>query len=120
MASQIERDGAKKKVDEFAAKLTPGVFTSITRTQVVSGFKDRVDDPTKIYQGNAGLCPSASVVYALAKDKPREYVQMIIDLYETGKATVGQWELKPCDDLLFSHGFRPLTTPLFEATRRCC
>jgi hypothetical protein len=99
MSTQIDRDQAKTKIDEFGAKFLPGAFINIKRADVVKGFKERVDDPTKINQGNAGLCPSAAVVFSLAKDKPTEYVQLVVDLYESGKAKFGEWELKPCADL---------------------
>lgn len=99
-ATQMDRDQAKAKIDEFAGKAGTGVFTKIKRDDVVKGFKARVDDPTNINQGNAGLCPSAGVIFSLAKDKPKEYVNLIVDLYEAGKAKIGDWELKPCKDLL--------------------
>jgi hypothetical protein len=99
MSSPIDREQAKAEIDKFAAKPNQGVFTKIKREDVVKGFKERVDDPTKINQGNAGLCPSAGVVYSLARDKPKDYVNLVINLFETGKATVGKWDLKPCTDL---------------------
>ena len=99
MASQEDKDRACAEVDKFAAKPGDGVFTKIKRADVVTGFKDRINDPSKIYQGNAGLCPSASVVYAIAKDRPLDYAKADIDLYDTGKAKIGNWTLEPCKDL---------------------
>jgi hypothetical protein len=99
LASQEDKDKASAEVDKFAAKPGDGVFTKIKRADVVKGFKDRISDPSKIYQGNSGLCPSASVVYAIARDKPLEYAKAIIDLYETGRAKIGDWTLEPCTDL---------------------
>jgi hypothetical protein len=97
LASQ--EDKACAEVDKFAAESARGAFTQINRTDVVEGFKERINDPSKIYQGQTGLCPSASVVYSIAKDKPLDYTKAIISLYDTGTAKIGNWSLTPCADL---------------------
>ena len=80
MASQ--EDKACAEVDKFAAESGRGAFSQIDRKDVVDGFKDRINDPSKINQNQTGLCPSASVVYSIAKDKPLDYAKAIINLYD--------------------------------------
>jgi hypothetical protein len=99
MATQADRDNAKAEVVKFAANPATGAFKKIDRGLVAKGLQVRIDDPIKINQGTAGLCPSAAVVYAIARDKPVEYAKAVMDLYDTGKAKIGKWDLKPGTDL---------------------
>jgi hypothetical protein len=98
-ATPADKTAAKKLADDFAARTTGHAFACGTRADIADGLKVRVDQPEKIYQGNTGLCPSASVLYSIVKDKPVDYVKAVAALYETGEATIGNWNLKPCADL---------------------
>jgi hypothetical protein len=99
VATPASKTAAKSLADDFAKRTTGPAFKCGTRADIVDGLKVRVDSPDKIFQGNTGLCPSATVLYAIALDKPEDYVKAVASLYETGTATLGKWNLKPCADL---------------------
>jgi hypothetical protein len=98
-ATPASKTAAKVLADDFAKRSTGPAFKCGTRAEIAAGLKVRIDNPEKINQGNTGLCPSASVLYAIALDKPEDYVKAVASLYETGTATIGKWNLKPCTDL---------------------
>ncbi|HEX2885077.1 hypothetical protein [Vineibacter terrae] len=65
------------------------------RAAVAAGLKDRVDDPNKVRQARTPFCGPAAFIRALAIDKPDAYVQAAIDLFNTGKATIGALKIEP-------------------------
>ncbi|MCW5747880.1 MAG: hypothetical protein KIT36_16945 [Alphaproteobacteria bacterium] len=88
-------------VNDFEARPGVGKFLHYQdRKAFAADLRERIKDPGKINQGNAGLCPSASVLIALARTNVRAYAKLVIDLYERGEARLNGWELKPCQDLL--------------------
>ena len=93
------QDAAMKLIDEFAKRTTPGAFIHLHRSTIAANLTARVTNPTLINQGQAGLCPSAAVVFTVARTNVVEYVKAVIQLYETGRATIGKWELNPASDL---------------------
>ncbi|MGD0756796.1 MAG: hypothetical protein ABR927_17240 [Bacteroidales bacterium] len=74
-------------------------FKVISRFEVVEGLRERVNDPSRIDQGRAGLCPAASLIFQLATDKPDVYAQFVIDLFEKGVGRIGTWQVEPSNDL---------------------
>jgi hypothetical protein len=90
---------AHRLIDQFAARKHPQAFTRLHRARIASGLRIRVDKPHRINQGNVGLCVPASIVYRLAKQRPVDYVLLVTDLFENGRAWLNKWELKPCADL---------------------
>ena len=94
-------ESAMRVIDNFAKKLTPGAFPTLDRALVATQLRARVLDPSGINQGQSGLCPSAAVVYTVAKTNPVEYVKAVTQLFDVGTATIGKWKLEPDDDLRF-------------------
>jgi hypothetical protein len=90
---------AMKLIDEFSRRSSPGAFIHLHRATIASQLRARVKDPTLINQGQAGLCPSAVVVYSVARSNLPEYVRAVTKLYEFGRATIGKWDLEPGADL---------------------
>ncbi len=94
------RARAKAEVDRFAARSPAGKFMRFRAQDIIADLKARIDDPTKIDQKRVGLCPSASVLYALAMSDVVAYARLVMDLYEKGEARLNKWHLKPGPDLL--------------------
>ncbi|HEX2887498.1 hypothetical protein [Vineibacter terrae] len=92
-------DPAQQIVNDFAAKTDAGAFKWLDRSTIASGLRARLNNPYLINQGQSGLCPSAAVVFQIARTKPEAYAQAVTDLFDTGKAKIGKWSLAPCQDL---------------------
>jgi hypothetical protein len=90
---------AKQTVDAFAANPAAGKFPHLDRATIAAGLLARLEDPTKIDQGHTGLCPSAAVVYTLARTNAVGYAKAVTELFDQGKTKIGDWTLDPCDDL---------------------
>jgi len=86
-------------VKAFSKKSTPGAFMHLSRKTVASQLTARAATPHLINQGNAGLCPSAAVVYGIARTRPAEYVRAVTELFDKGKTKIGRWTLEPDPDL---------------------
>jgi hypothetical protein len=93
------QERAKKLVSDFASRKGSKVFTKLDRQSVADGLLVRIDNPGKIDQGKSSLCGPADLVYDLASTDPVEYAQFVIDLFETGTATIGKLTIKPGSDL---------------------
>jgi len=106
-------ESALKLIDEFSRRTGPGAFIHLHRATIASELRARVTNPSLINQGQAGLCPSAAVVYSLARNNRPEYVKAVTQLYETGRTTIGKWDLVPGADL---KAYKlPATGGLYEA-----
>lgn len=90
---------ARALVDEFAARKRNSAFPHLSRQRVADQLRQRIDRPSLINQGQAGLCPSAAVTYALALSEPDQYVKAVIGLFDDGHARIAKWDIKPCADL---------------------
>jgi hypothetical protein len=80
------KEEAKALVDQFAARNGPGVWTYLHRNVVAAELKARIDDPTKINQGQVGYCGPAAFLQDLATDDPALYAKMAGDLFDLGFA----------------------------------
>ena len=88
-------------VKDFKKRPGVGKFLHFQdRAAFADDLTARILDPTKINQGMVGLCPSATVLIALAKSNPQIYAKLVINLYEQGEARLERWDLRPCPDLL--------------------
>ena len=90
---------ALKLVEAFANRSSVGAFTQIARQDVAEGLRIRVRTPREINQGLAGVCPSASIVFIEARDRPVEYVKLVTSLYENGYGFLRTWKIIPKWDL---------------------
>jgi hypothetical protein len=87
-------------IDQFEKRTRPQAFVHFKRADIAAQLRIRVDDPSKISQGAAGVCGPTSFVYNLARDEPVAYVTMVIELFETGRTRVGNLSVKPVATLL--------------------
>lgn len=46
-------------------------------------------------QGTSSLCGAAAVFYCLQQDRPDLYRQIVLDLWNRGKTSLGDWMIKP-------------------------
>jgi hypothetical protein len=78
------KDIAHQTIDNFRAHAGPGVWTHLHRATVADQLDIRVDDPTKIYQGQVGLCAPSAFLEDLVTDDPEHYARMAYELFELG------------------------------------
>jgi hypothetical protein len=96
-------------INAFAADTTAGAWPNVDRQKMADGLKARVGNPSAIHQRGSPLCGPANFWRTIAKNDPEVYAQAGIDLYNTGKATVGSLSIKPGSTLLNSapqHGMQ--------------
>ncbi len=70
-------------------------YPNISRSEVVSGLRDRLATPTLIDQKNTSLCGPAALMYCLASSKSALYAQYVAELYATGHSTIGRLTVAP-------------------------
>jgi len=77
---------------------TTQAFPNIKRSDMVDGLKNRLISPVQIDQANTSLCGAACLMYNLASKKDAIYAQYVVDLYQTGKASLGRLSVEPGTD----------------------
>lgn len=82
-------------VSTFAAASGAGVWPGLSRATLASELKTRLGAPSTVHQRQTPFCGPASFTRALIIDKPDDYAQAAIDLFNTGAATIGTLKLKP-------------------------
>jgi hypothetical protein len=103
--SDIENDlqrAAQQLVNDFAQRMGPGAFTNLSRADIASGLRARVDNPSIIRQGPTQFCGPGSFVFSIASDDPVRYVRFAIELYEHGQSSLGNLHVVPDDEVLRS------------------
>ncbi len=65
------------------------------RSRIADDLYARIEAPETIYQGIAPLCGPAAFMFCVAKTSPYAYARYVIDLAETGEATLGALRVKP-------------------------
>jgi hypothetical protein len=93
------KEAAQKRVAQFDAEKSSGVFTKIARSSVAAGLRARIEDPSKIDQASSSLCSAASLLFTQASTDPVAYVTLVIDLYEKGTTELGKRKITPGSDL---------------------
>jgi hypothetical protein len=94
-AEDYRKAYALSLIDKFPPLPKGRPFPRIDLADVVTGLRERVNDPHKQNQGAASLCGPAALFYCLLNFKPELYVQYVIDLFTTGKARIGSLEVEP-------------------------
>ncbi len=92
------QEKAKRLVREFRQRQGPQAFARMSRTRVAKDLLARIMQPWLINQRNTQMCGPASVLFAFASRNPVAYVQFVINLFELGKARLGQLAIEPSDD----------------------
>lgn len=81
------------------SRTAAAAFSHISRSDLAAGLEVRIEEPTLIDQASANLCGPAAFVYDMAAHSRVIYVNFVIDLYENGKATLGNFVIEPSDVL---------------------
>lgn len=100
--SDIENEAqrsAQELVNEFAQRMGPGAFTNLSRADIASGLRARVDNPSVIQQGPTQFCGPGSFVFSIASDDPVRYVRFAIELFEQGQSNLGKLHVAPDDEV---------------------
>ncbi|WP_315831500.1 hypothetical protein [Bradyrhizobium prioriisuperbiae] len=74
-------------------------FPHLDRDEVGLGLLMRIANPGLLNQGKADLCGPAAMLYEVASDNPGRYAKFAIDLFENGKASINNLDIKPGSDL---------------------
>jgi hypothetical protein len=94
------KEEALKLVDDFAALAScPSVWPKLDQATIAAGLKDRINDPDTIDQANTSFCGPADFARDIAEDDPVAYAKAVIDLFQSGRAIIGTFIIKPRDDL---------------------
>ena len=94
------KDKALALIDQFEKRAGPQAFKQFSRTQLAKELRERVQDPHKIGQDGAGVCGPTALLFNLAQDDPAGYVQLVTDLYETGRGRVGKLTVAPTPEFI--------------------
>jgi hypothetical protein len=105
MATMTSQEHAQKLIDELRASPN-GVWPHITCEELCDQLDARVDFPDLINQRSTPFCEPASIVYGLATSNPAGYVAFVSRLFQTGRAHLRHWLVKPSPSVLQSAAFR--------------
>ena len=98
---QTPKQQALAKVATFAADSSTGqAFTNISKADFVAGLRSRINNPQAIDQGALNACGPAAAAYLIAADNPVLFAEFAIELYTTGKGSLGSMTVDPYDGLL--------------------
>jgi len=90
---------SQKILDEmkaFRTSTAPLMFKCITnRNFFIDALEERCKEPININQSKASLCGAAAFMYCIAREKPDEYAKYVLDLANTGKASLGNLKIAP-------------------------
>lgn len=81
---------AQSLIASFSASKEAGVFRKLSKPLLVSNLRERCEEPWRIYQNKTSLCGPAAFLFVIAKKDPEIYVKYIIDLYQTGSASINE------------------------------
>ena len=73
-------------------------FPKLDRDEVGIDLLLRVSNPNILNQRTAGICGPMGFLYSLDFDSPAAYAKYAIDLYEKGKAMLGELKIDPSSD----------------------
>ena len=90
---------AANLVCDFLKRMGSPYFPKFDRDIVGIDLLLRVANPSIINQNQATICGPVSVLYNAAFDQPARYAKYGIDLFERGKANLGEYEIKPNETL---------------------
>ena len=96
--SGIRKEAAANRICDFMKRKGSPFFPKLDRDIVGIDLLMRVANPGIIHQRAAGFCGIVSFLFSLATDAPANYAQFAIDLFEKGRATFRNLEIKPSSD----------------------
>ncbi len=91
---------ALAKVDEFEADpIAQQAFPLLSKAQIITGLRERIENPESIDQDGLNVCGPASALYILASGNPEGFAHITINLFKFGEVTLNDYTIEPCDDL---------------------
>ena len=93
------KERALELIPPFLSRRTAGAFSFISRKDVATQLAERIDKPGTINQHMSSLCGPAALLYSTAHSNPVMYARFAIDLYERGRAKLGNLNIKPGSDV---------------------
>ena len=88
------KDDAIKLVDEFQKRDKNFAWTHLKTDDVAFDLRQRIYVPNLIDSSIVNLCGPAAFFRNLATDDPIAYAKVVIDLFESGQAILGQLTIK--------------------------
>jgi hypothetical protein len=82
----------------FMRRMGQKYFPHLDRDQVGIDLLIRVSNPNILNQQGAGICGPIGFLYGLAFDSPDDYARFAVELYENGKAKLGDLTIDPSSD----------------------
>jgi len=79
----------------FLKRMGTGYFPKLDRDRVGIDLLFRIGNPEVMNQDTLGICGPIAFLYGLASDSPRTYAQYAVDLYDNGKARIGNIVVAP-------------------------
>jgi len=98
-ASAPKIQTAQDALQAFERSKGSGVWAAVDKDQLVREIADIIENPIRIYQAQTPLCGPASIAYELASREPRRYVEVVQQLYETGKFDMRTKEVEASESL---------------------
>ena len=82
----------------FMKRMGQNYFPKLDRDEVGIDLLLRVSNPNILNQRTAGICGPMGFLYSLDFNSPAAYAKYAIDLYEKGKAMLGELKIDPSSD----------------------
>lgn len=95
-------DPVQEALKRFENSTKPGVWSKISKNELIGDIKRTIAQPYNVDQGPTELCGPGAIVFELVSKQPDRYIQICQDLYETGKFKGRTKEVKPSQTLLNS------------------
>jgi hypothetical protein len=89
---------ASDLVLDFMKRMGQKYYPILDRDQVGIDLLIRISNPNILNQRNAGICGPIAFLYSLAFDSPAAYAKFAVELYESGKANLGDLTINPSSD----------------------
>jgi hypothetical protein len=86
---------AADNICDFLKRTGHGFFPPLDRDRVGIDLLLRVGNPEIMNQNPAGLCGPLAFLYNFASDKPLDYANFALKLYENGSAKIGDMLIEP-------------------------
>ncbi|MCI0711468.1 MAG: peptidoglycan-binding protein [Chloroflexi bacterium] len=91
---------ALQMVDQFEADTSsPQAFPKLSKSEIIKGLRQRIENPEVINQSGLSVCGPASTMYILASGNPEGFAHVTINLFKFGEVTLNEYSIEPCDDL---------------------
>ena len=92
----------------FAASLQPAPWHGLDRREVTARLGDLLADPDLVSQSNLNLCGPAAFLRAWIPRDPVGFVSFAVELYDTGRSSIGGYEVAPDDDACLATDYKDL------------